>query len=57
VAEAVWALYRRTIARCGPLPTLIERDNHIPAFTALAAEAGQAKSVLDTHARRLKAAA
>jgi uncharacterized protein (UPF0276 family) len=57
VAEAVWALYRRTIARCGPLPTLIERDNDVPAFTALAAEAGRAKSVLDTHARRLKAAA
>jgi uncharacterized protein len=57
VAEAVWALYRRTIARCGPVPTLIERDNDIPAFTALAAEAGRAKSLLDTHVRRLQAAA
>jgi hypothetical protein len=56
VAEAVWALYRRTIARCGPVPTLIERDNDVPPFAALAAEAGRAKSVLD-HARRLQAAA
>jgi uncharacterized protein (UPF0276 family) len=57
VAEAVWALYRRTIARCGPVPTLIERDNDIPAFTVLAAEAGRAKSLLETHVRRLQAAA
>jgi uncharacterized protein (UPF0276 family) len=56
VAEAVWALYRRTIARCGPVPTLIERDNDVPSFAALAAEAARAKSVLD-HARRLQAAA
>jgi uncharacterized protein len=52
VAEAVWALYRRTIARCGPIPTLIERDNDVPPFAALAAEAARAKSVLDAHARR-----
>jgi uncharacterized protein (UPF0276 family) len=56
VAEAVWALYRRTIARCGPVPTLIERDNDVPPFAALAAEAARAKSVLD-HARRQQAAA
>ena len=56
VAEAVWALYRRTIARCGPVPTLIERDNDVPPFGALAAEAARAKSVLD-HARSLQAAA
>jgi uncharacterized protein len=52
VAEAVWALYRRTVARCGPVPTLIERDNDVPPFAALAAEAARAKSVLDAHARR-----
>jgi uncharacterized protein (UPF0276 family) len=56
IAETVWALYRRTIARCGPVPTLIERDNNVPPFAALAAEAARAKSVLD-HARRLQAAA
>jgi len=56
IAEAVWALYRRTIARCGPVPTLIERDNDVPPFGALAAEAARAKSVLD-HARSLQAAA
>jgi uncharacterized protein len=58
VAEAVWTLYRRTIARRGPVPTLIERDNDIPAFATLAAEAARAKSLLDAHVRRaLKSAA
>jgi uncharacterized protein (UPF0276 family) len=57
VAETVWALYRRTIARCGPVPTLIERDNDVPPFVALAAEAARAKSVLDGRARRLQVAA
>ena len=53
VADAVWALYRRTIARCGPVPTLIERDNDIPPFAVLATEAARAKSVLDAYSRRI----
>jgi uncharacterized protein (UPF0276 family) len=53
VADAVWRLYRRTIARCGPVPTLIERDNDIPPFAALAAEAARAKTVLYAHSRRV----
>jgi uncharacterized protein (UPF0276 family) len=58
VAEAVWTLYWRTIARRGPVPTLIERDNDIPPFATLAVEAARAKSVLDAHVRRtLKSAA
>ena len=32
VAPEVWALYRRTIARIGPRPTLIEWDVDIPEF-------------------------
>ncbi len=42
VAEAVWALYRRAVERCGPRPTLIERDHDVPAFGVLAAEAQRA---------------
>jgi uncharacterized protein (UPF0276 family) len=57
VAEAVWAIFRRTIARCGPVPTLIERDNDVPPFAALAAEAKRAKSTLDGHVHRLRTAA
>jgi uncharacterized protein (UPF0276 family) len=39
VSESVWGLYRRLIARTGPLPTLIEWDNNIPSWSRLAAEA------------------
>lgn len=39
VAEPVWALYRNALARCGPAPTLIERDANIPPWETLFAEA------------------
>lgn len=43
VAEAVWALYRQTLAHLGPRPTLIERDQSIPPLDVLVAEASQAR--------------
>ncbi len=46
VADAVWALYRRVIAATGPLPTLIERDDQLPALEVLLAEREQAHAVL-----------
>jgi uncharacterized protein len=42
VDPAVWSLYERTIARLGPVPTLIERDNHLPALAVLEQEAQRA---------------
>jgi len=45
VADAVWALYARSVARLGPLPTLIERDNHLPALAVLEAEAALARAL------------
>lgn len=50
VAEVVWSLYRRALARTGPLPTLIEWDNDVPDFTVLAAEAARARGVLTAQA-------
>ncbi len=47
VDDAVWALYRRCIARLGPLPTLIERDNDLPPFDVLLAEAQHAAQLMD----------
>lgn len=55
IAEAVWDLYRYTLERSGPLPTLIERDNDIPAFPVLLAEAQQAEKLLQS--RRIEVAA
>lgn len=46
VAQAVWDLYRHALARLGPVPTLIERDNDIPAFPVLLAEAHQAERLM-----------
>jgi len=46
VAEGVWALYRRLIDRIGPRPTLIERDDDVPAFAVLMAERDRAQTEL-----------
>ena len=46
VADPVWALYERVIARTGPLPTLIEWDNDVPDWPILAAEARAADAIL-----------
>ena len=48
VAPDVWALYRRAIARFGPVPTLIEWDTDIPPLATLLAEAATAQTILET---------
>lgn len=46
VCAEVWALYEETIARLGPVPTLVEWDTDIPALGVLLAEAGRADAIL-----------
>jgi len=46
VADPVWALYARVIARGGAKPTLIEWDNEVPDWPVLAAEATRAGRIL-----------
>lgn len=46
VAQAVWELYCHVLDWVGPTPTLLERDNDIPAFPVLFAEAQQAERIL-----------
>lgn len=48
VAEPVWALYARLVARIGARPTLIERDDKLPPFDALRAERARAHAVLQS---------
>jgi uncharacterized protein (UPF0276 family) len=50
VIEAVWALYERLIARIGPRPTLIERDDNIPDFGVLMIERDRAAAVIQAYA-------
>lgn len=55
VLDEVWTLYRRTIARTGAVPTLIEWDNDIPDWPTLYSEAERAERIMDerrsNHAR------
>ncbi len=46
VAQAVWDLYAFTLGLTGPVATLLERDNDIPAWPVLLAEAGLAEGHL-----------
>ena len=46
VAPEVWELYERLVARIGPRPTLIERDDKLPEFAALLAERNRAHALL-----------
>ncbi|MCU0955751.1 MAG: DUF692 domain-containing protein [Hydrogenophaga sp.] len=55
VAETVWALYDTALAITGPLPTLIERDNDLPAFEVLLHEARLAEQHLSTIAPAIHA--
>jgi uncharacterized protein (UPF0276 family) len=48
VAPEVWALYERLVARIGARPTLIERDDNVPAFDELLAERARAHLTIST---------
>lgn len=46
VVDPVWELYKYTLDRSGPRPTLIEWDNDVPTWDVLADEARQADTIL-----------
>jgi uncharacterized protein len=46
VADAVWRLYTRALARFGRVPTLIEWDTDVPALGVLLEEAATARALL-----------
>lgn len=45
VCAEVWDLYRYTLRRIGPRPTMIERDDHIPPLAELLAELDIARHI------------
>jgi uncharacterized protein (UPF0276 family) len=51
----VWGLYERVLARGCFAPTLIEWDNNVPAFSALADEAARARKTMIAQARSASA--
>lgn len=50
VPDPVWALYEYVTLSRGPVPTLIEWDSDVPAWSVLAAEAEAARAILDRRA-------
>ena len=46
VDEVVWGLYAAVLARTGPMPTLLERDNDVPSLATLIAEARRAEDLM-----------
>jgi uncharacterized protein len=50
VSAEVWQLYGDVIAARGLIPTLIEWDNDVPAWSVLKSEAEMADSILSRHA-------
>jgi len=52
VKDPVWALYETVIGRIGPIASLVEWDNDVPAWLVLRAEAGAAQDILDAAARQ-----
>jgi uncharacterized protein (UPF0276 family) len=55
VDEAVWTLYAHAVARLGPAPTLIERDENLPPFAELMAERARAQGMLQRVRERVDA--
>ncbi len=45
ICDAVWALYAHTVKRLGAVPSMIERDDHIPPLAELLAELDHARCV------------
>ncbi|UVF21516.1 DUF692 domain-containing protein [Microvirga terrae] len=55
VADIVWRLFELTLRRTGPVATLIEWDNDVPAFPTLMTEARKADRALVTERYRRRA--
>jgi uncharacterized protein (UPF0276 family) len=52
IAPAVWELYRAALAHFGTVPTMIERDDNIPALSELVAELEIARDLGRSHTRQ-----
>lgn len=52
VTDPVWALYETVIGRTGPVASLVEWDNDVPAWPVLRAQAAAAQRLLDAAARQ-----
>jgi uncharacterized protein (UPF0276 family) len=49
IYSQVWELFSRALEKFGPLPTIIEWDNHIPNFSRLQQEANTAQKFMEKY--------
>lgn len=56
VSDPVWALYDSVIGKIGPVASLVEWDDNVPAWSVLRGEALAAQAILDRAQRRPAAA-
>lgn len=49
VSDPVWLAYQHTLTRLGPVPTLIEWDEHLPVLSVLLGEAAKADALCAAH--------
>ena len=49
IAPPVWDLYRAALTEFGAVPTMIERDDNIPALSELVAELDMARAIAGAH--------
>ncbi len=52
IDQAVWGLYQQVLGLIGAQPTLLERDNQVPPFQVLLAEAEKATALLNRYAEK-----
>lgn len=52
VCDDVWELYRHTLSKTGPLPSLVEWDNEVPTWDILADEAAKADKILGSNRKQ-----
>ncbi len=54
VSADVWRLFEAIVAKIGPVPTLIEWDNDVPAWNILKSEACAADAIMAKHSQWMK---
>jgi uncharacterized protein (UPF0276 family) len=52
IVPPVWELYAKAVAQFGDVPTMIERDDNIPALGELVAELDLARAIAARHSRQ-----
>ena len=57
VSPDVWSLFRQALQRFGPVPSLVEWDNDVPALDVLMAEADKAAGFIEQARRNARALA